>query len=236
MPSSQAPQAPAQNSQRLLRAALTSPESYASTLLTVFVDRYGTDGLGWAPETIRLQLRDDFGVQLSRGNFDRLMAAITLVTDDAFYQNLPKFIELCNVLAGSTLDPGTFDPADATECAWGITEALLISPPESAEPFCDDIRHYLTAVLKDEGFVTPPDVLRIALDADFAEQVRYSFADDPEMFSAIWQTQQSNTQRLNDALRDGLTELFNQLRALPLRNGSAEKLLSRLPEHIRAGH
>ena len=106
---------------------------------------------------------------------------------------------------------------------------MLLSPPEQAEPFCDDVRNYLTAVLQDEGFVTPPDVLKIALNADFAEQVQLAYADDPDMFAAIWQTQQSKTKELNDTIQENLQERVTQIAALPLTSGNVEQLLARLP-------
>ena len=39
-----------------------------------------------------------------------------------------------------------------------------------------------------------PDVLRVALDADWSAQVGTEFADDPEMFQAIFEVQQEKTQ------------------------------------------
>jgi hypothetical protein len=99
-------------------------------MVVALVDYYGTEFMPWSPETIRLETEEDFGVKWSNRNFDRLMAGVVLVTTDRFYKDLPDFIALCNCLSGSAASPGVFDPADAAECAWGITEALLLGPPD----------------------------------------------------------------------------------------------------------
>lgn len=107
-----------------------SEQSYATTLLLCYMDAYGSEGLDWDPMTIRHEIEEDYGVKLPNKSFNKLMAAINIATTDQFYTSLPDFIDLCNVLSGDVLDPRWFDPADPGECAWGMTEAMFISPPE----------------------------------------------------------------------------------------------------------
>lgn len=197
------------------------------------IDQYGTDCLAWTPATIRMQVEEDFGVKLPKVNFDKLMAGITVLTTNYFYKNLPRFIELCNALAGDDFDPESFDPADSYECAWGITEALLLCPPDEEEPFCDDIRYYIGAVLRDEGYVTPPDILKIGLDADFSQQVTHSWSDDPEMFAGIYQKNQDKAAELSDVIRENLMDMMQQIQMLPLKNGDATQLVDKLRRNIR---
>ena len=89
------------------RAALAAPwkdpGSFATTLLIAFVDLMGAPGapdedeepLGWAPETIRLELADHLGFQPEPILFDRLMAAIQVATGDAFYDECAAFVAEC---------------------------------------------------------------------------------------------------------------------------------------------
>lgn len=222
-------------SQRL-RRVLIDDDTYATTLLVMFVDRYGTEGLSWSPETIRMQVEADYNVTLPQPSLDKLLAAITLITTDYFFKDLPKFIDLCNILSGDTFDPRVFDPADSFECAWGITEAMLVSPPdfeEDPEPFADDIRRYIGEVLRGEGYVQPPDVLRIALDADYAGQVEYDFADDPEMFEGIYAVQQDKSGEAVEMIKDNLRELLSQLKALPLTSGDTSSLIDKIRQSIK---
>jgi hypothetical protein len=217
-----------------LAAVLRDPESFATTLTAAFLDEYGTEGLGWAPETIALEIEDDFGVALPPASFGRLMAGITLLTTDRFYKDLPSFVTLCNVLSGDSVNPGLWDPADALECAWGVTEALLLGPPEDGddEPFCDDIRYYIGHVLHDEGILDPPDVLRIALKEPghlraLGVAARHAAAD-PRIGAAIKQLEVRKTQEITETVRDSLTRLISQVEGLRLSSGDAAGLIERL--------
>lgn len=228
-----------------MREILTG-DTFATVLLVLFVDMTGDEldeegkplglrALHWHPQTIKEYVEDHWGIRLPKGNFDKLMAAIAIVTTDLFFRDADRFIKLCNVLAGSEFDHQTFDPADALECAWGCTEALLLDPPdaENPEPFSDEVRWYVTHVLREEGFIQPPDILKIAIDGDFSAQVSYDFADDPEMFSGIYAVQQAKTEEVETILRDGLLELLGQLQILPLRHGSTADLEKRISQMIR---
>jgi hypothetical protein len=212
--------------------------SFATTLLTLFIDTYGTEALDWDPLTIQSEIEQDFAAKLPRAVFDRLMAAIAVLSTDSFFRSLPDFINLCNVINGDSFDPTVFDPADAGECAWAMTEALLISPPddEEEEPFSQDIVDYLGEVIKSEGILTPPDILKVSLRKDareLIEKVKYNFSDDPEMFNAIFDTEKSKTDDINNLVKSRLVELVGQLEAIPLNNGDSsqavKKLLASLP-------
>jgi len=214
-------------------------ESFATTLLTLFIDQYGTEAFDWDPLTIQSEIERDFSVKLSRAVFDRLMAAIAVISTDSFFSSLPDFINLCNILSGDSYDPTVFDPADAGECAWGMTEALMLSPPDDddKEPFDDQIVSYISEVLKSEGILTPPDILRISLKDDaksLIDNVRYDFSDDPEMFNAIFDTEKSKTDDINNMVKTRLQALVHQLQDLPLDNGDsteiAKKLAASLPK------
>ncbi len=218
-----------------IKAVLTDEDTYGSTMLVLAGELLPDEFLKWHPKTILAELERVSGADIPQLNFDKLMAAVTIVTTDLFWRDESKFIHLCNVLSGSTLEPDVFDPADSMECAWGINEALLLDPPDDSnpEPFSDAIRHYVGHVLKEEGYVSPPDVLKIALDADFSEHVRYNFGDDPELSAGIFATQQGKAQEVEDVVKDGLKELFTQLENLPLREGSTADLKERIAHTLK---
>jgi len=207
-----------------------SPQTFATVLITVFLDRFGTEALMWDPSTIALEVEEEFDVELPQRSFDKLMTAISMLTTDRFYKSLPDFITACNVLSGDTYDPNTFDPADGEEIAWGITEGVLICPPEDddQEPFSDEIRAYIGAALDAEGIINPPDILRIALRSANVSTSLDDFSDDPAMFNAIYDLEASKTGEINATIKDRTITLYNQLAALKLQNGSTEKVLAAL--------
>jgi hypothetical protein len=216
-----------------IRQLLTDETTFATTLLVLLLDMYGPDALEWDPQTVVLEFADDFGVELSRENLDKLMTAREIFTSDDFFRRLPIFVQFCNILAGDDVRPDMFNPADAAECAWGIVEGLLICPPEDDEPFCDEIRYYVGKALDDEGIKNPPDVLRIALYASDGEPS--SEADfgsmsltDPAMFGGEFQIQQSKADEISRMIKENLNDLIRQLHSLPLQTGRTEALLEKI--------
>jgi hypothetical protein len=211
--------------------------------VTLFHDEYydakdaaGENCYAWHPGTILLEIQDDFGVELPRANFDRLMAGIHVITSDAFFKSTPSFIEICNVLSGGLYDPATWDPADAAECAWGITEAMLLAPPDDddEEPFSREVRAYIGAALDQEGILDPPDVLRIAIRNGGHNQAArvHSQFDDPATHAAITQTEAAKVKEINDHVRSNLRMLIGQLEALHLAHGDVRALASRLAQAL----
>jgi hypothetical protein len=223
------------SAQGRLRTLLANEETFATVLVTIFLDLYGMEALEWSPETIQMEFRDDFGLELPKGNLDKLMAAIGILTTDDFYKRLPVFVQYCNVLSGDDFRPDVFDPADAMECAWGIVEGLLLSPPEEEEPFSDEIRSYIGRTLDEEGIKDAPDVLGIALrnvagdaNTDWSPDFSAMSLTDPTMFAAEYQVQQDKGREIVDSIREGVMDLIRQLESLPLQNGRTEGLLQKL--------
>lgn len=156
------------------------------------------------------------------------MAAICILTSDDFYKNLPRFIQLCNVLADEEFNPLVFDPADSFEMAWAITEAMLLSPPEEDEPFTDEIRFYIGHMLTEEGIVNPPDVLRIAIQDVSIDDPLAGDVEDPAMYSAFYESQRSKSAEITAMLKQQIDELFAELQSLTLKSGDTADLLKRM--------
>ena len=98
---------------------------------------------------------------------------------------------------------------------------------DDAEGFSDEIRFYIGHVVRDAGIVNPPDVLRIAM-YDTAEDPLGAFSDDPEMYQAMYELQQSKSDEITGMLKDNLRELFKELESLPLENGDTAGLLEKI--------
>lgn len=210
-----------------MQEAWTSRETFASVLLTMFLDSFGTEALGWDPATITLEIEEEFNVDLPQLALDKLLVAIQILTTDQFFKSLPDFNDFCNVLCGATYRPDMWDPADAEEVAWGVTEALLISPPDEndKEPLTEEIRAYIGAVLDSEGIINPPDILRVALRAARVSPSIEDFSDDPTMFNAIYDLEAGKTADINQSIRMKTELLIAQLAALNLQNGNTQQVV-----------
>ena len=214
----------------------TTNESFATSMLAAMMDTFGTEFTTWSAPTIIREIEDMFHVSPPQSSIDKLMVGINLVTSNSFYTSLPDFNDFCIIMSGEHVSPYLFSMADSAACAWGITEAMLLSPPDDVDnAFTDEIRSFIGAVLLNEGIMTPPDVLKIAhLDKDIAMKVKYEYSDDPEMFGAIFQTEASKTDDINLYIKTKLFALVSQLSELPLKNAvtavNAEILLKALPD------
>lgn len=213
-----------------MQTAWTSRETFGSVLLTLFLDRFGMEALEWDPSTMALEIEEEFNVKLSQGSLDKLIVCIQILTTDRFFKNLPDFISFCNVLGDDTYRPDMWDPADAEEIAWGVTEALMIEPPDEndPDPFTDEIRGYIGAVLDSEGIINPPDILRIALRDNKVSKNITDFSDDPEMFNAVYDLEAGKTEDINNTLRMKTKLLAEQMAALHLKNGSTQHVVEML--------
>lgn len=223
------------NRQKTLRDRLFNDDTFTTVLLTIIVDTYGTEALSWAPQTLLMELEDDFNVRIPRLNVDKIVTGVNLLTSDDFFTRPPRFVQMCNVLAGSEMSRA-FDKADAMECAWAMTEALLLVPPEDDEPFHEEIRYYLGRVVDEEGIKEPPDLLRLAIRSTPSGEADYSGMSlgDPMMFSVEHEIQADRSKEIKEMLNRELQDLFDQLEGLPLQNGNTTGLLKRIQGHLAA--
>lgn len=210
----------------------TSPDTFASVLLAAYLDRFGVEALDWDPTTATLEIEEEFDVDLPQESLDKLMVAIQILTTNRFYKSLPDFITFCNVLSGDEYRPDMWDPADAEEVAWGITEAMIIYPPEDdePEPFTDEIRAYIGRVVDMEGMINPPDILRIALRQARVSPDIADFSDDPQMFNAVYDLEEGKKEDINQAIILRTNMLAEQFAALKLVNGKTEGVASALKQ------
>jgi hypothetical protein len=220
----------------LMQDALTDNQTVATVLLLILIDTYGIEAVDeWSAPTIQAELEDDFNVQLTNDTVDKLMAAIAILKSNAFYKSLPDFIRLCNALCGSGYNPGVFDPADAQEIAWGVTEAMLLSPPEDEDPFAAEIKAYISETLRSEGFTAAPDILSSIYNV--SNQVVGSYEamaqEDPELFETAYNIAAEKTSDVDAIINDRLRLLVSQLSRLPLRSGDAKPVVDRLNEMLK---
>jgi hypothetical protein len=208
------------------------PGAYAFPLLVLVLDEFGTECLQWDPGTVAMEIEQSFGVRPPPLNLDRTLAAMVLLSTDSFFNSVTDFCQLTLALCGK---PRAFLP-DAVDCAWGLTEGLLIFPPEADEenPFDPEIVALLGKILQTEGILNPPDVLRIAThDSGALDRARYDWSDDENMTQMMTEFAQSKTEEINNTLNDRLLDMLTQLQHLPLTAGRADQVAQRLINRLQ---
>ena len=103
-------------------------------------------------------------------------------------------------------------------------------PPEDndEEPFSDEIRAYIGAVLDQEGLINPPDILRIALRQARISPSIDDFSDDPTMFNAVYDLEEGKRADIEHTIRLRTKMLAAQFTALKLENGNVENVVKML--------
>jgi hypothetical protein len=182
----------------------------------------------WSPECYRMEFMDELQVEVPMENLDRIMAAVSVTTTQDFFTRLPRFIQLCNIFAGDDFDPRVFNPADSLEIAWGVAEAYLLAEPEEEEPFSEEIVAYMATILKMEGIMRPPMILRFLEDDLQVLNDTEIFSGDADLFQVAYQEQVAKRDDLNNMVTQNWHELFQQIKALDLQNGDASKIVQRM--------
>lgn len=172
-------------------------------------------------ETIRLELQTEFSIPLIDNDIlGRLMVMLAAIDTDLFYQSLPSFIEICNVLSGQAASPGLFDPADPYEMSWAITEVGLIDAPDETTQFSEEIRGYMGFMLYEHGFFSPPNAMAMAVMPD-ASHAPSQVTNDPELLPTIVQNDIERAAEVDVMLRENVAELAEQMRPFVVNEESA---------------
>lgn len=219
-------------------ATVLSPEAFGTTLLVWALDRLGPHLINPAdpddppdPAVIRAECEEALGRPLPNASFDRLMAAREVTTSDAFRTSVPDFSELCNVLCGAPFDPTTFEPPEPVEIGWAVTEAALLDSPDPGETYLSpEVVGFIAHTLKGHGFLTAPTCLSAAAGelSRASDEAAASASDDPTTFAAVWQRRREKADAVDDAVRDALGRLLDQVGSLRLRHGNVTDLKNRI--------
>jgi len=164
---------------------------HATTLLAILVDRYGlSEIVEWEPDTLILQVKDDFKVDIPSTNRDKIWALVTALSTDLFYNSPEAFMHICSALSGDGANIQVLEPPDPEELAWGVTE-IIINDSDNLSPdpnmFSTEVRRFIGVVLDYHNIDDPPDVLSsLALVSRPASNEILLAEDDPDIIGAVF--------------------------------------------------
>ena len=207
-----------------LRRVLTSDDTFATSLLLILLDEFGTELFEWEPETVILEVVANYQVQLPDDNIDKIWTLITALTTNQFYVSFEMFNASCQALMGDGADFSVFTPADPEQLAWGVAEVMLLDPPQEGIEFSQEVSRYVGLILEENGIMQKPKTLSFAefpsknpiLDLDTL------FEDDPQMFQASWSAQRSRAEEVDAFVKNRMHDLLVEVNSLPLMNKDPE--------------
>lgn len=119
--------------ERTARELLESDETFAFTLMTILLSKYGEETFTEKPPALFQRLEDDFGIKLPEESENRINAALTVMMTDLFQTNFSVFKSV--TLALNEGDIGDFaidfygerEELSTPEILWAITEYGLLT-------------------------------------------------------------------------------------------------------------
>jgi hypothetical protein len=202
----------------------SSPDMHASCLLLMAVDSWGMECIDWEPETITTAVRDQFGAELHALNYDKIQAAISLVSSNLYHRSPGAFCAINKSFSFKSVNNKEFNVCTLDDILWGTTEAKLLEGPEQFEEegFTHDISRYVGQLLQAEGVTTPPSNLKFAeYDDTVMEAKNMSEFQDPTAWKMVMQREEDEISDMNNFMGINLIRLFKQLKVLPLTNNTA---------------
>ena len=201
------------------------PATYASTLIVAMLDEFGTEFLSWEPDTIRLEIENNYGIEPPPVALDKLWALITVLTTNQFWNNLDAFTHICHALSGRLADFHNYDPAEVDEMCWAILEVNLIDPPGPKDKLNPEIIEYIKAKLQDESFTRTPAMLKKFVgDVESPELIDSAMEADGIDTKSHWDSQTKRCLLLDQEMQFKLSALIQQVVALPLQHADRQAL------------
>jgi hypothetical protein len=192
--------------------------AFATTLVGILLRVYGAEALTWDPTTRRIQIQQDFGVDIPRLEADALEALINAMTTDTAYRSVAVFHRTVTALNRSGLDE-LDDVPDPEDVAWAVAELAAADPeapkiPGSDSAYSGDIARYVGVVLDHYGVFGEPGVLKWAQRVN--PPVASDAGEDPLMFEAAMTASGFKADEIETELATRIAALLHQLRELDI--------------------
>jgi hypothetical protein len=172
---------------------LKDEKAPAVALLHVVLKRYGTECMDWQPEFLRDEVNNDFDVQLSDLQSDKLQAGLTILQTDLYESQWEVFKTVTHLLNST---PDTFEdntPLEAEEVASALAHYRLLVGTEGTPPFSDEVKAGLGVVFYNYGLSEPPSIFPSALMPDNAVK-----SDPREKSQALSDIYDARTKAITD--------------------------------------
>lgn len=172
--------------------------TFATVLTSSLLKVYGPEALNWDAQTIQLQVKEDFNVEMPRRVFDQLMGQIAAITSTAVYNDVIAFDSYASAVNRLSIrfDHDTPDPGDI---AWAVAELAQVDPePVGVKGWSADIQAYIRVVLDDAGVTIPPKALGFVKP----KPPTSGFSDSPDLYAAAWAGQEAQAAEIDQHVNE----------------------------------
>ncbi len=175
----------------------------ASVLFIIAYDEYGPDLIDWEPEVLRLEILQDFGVELSAAQSDKLQAAIIVFSSDQFEWDWQTFNYCIHGLNNEPFDYEDFYPIDAEQIVAAMPEVEMLKTnfQESTVTFSDEVNSYAGFIFSEYGLFFAPNEFPTAYLPSFSSSFSQdSQAEKKEALAQIYSAKKSKLKEYLDCL------------------------------------
>lgn len=152
-------------------SVLKDLEAPASALLYVALKQYGTDCIDWHPMLLRRSIYEDFGIEITGHQSDKLQVLLLALSSDSYTDQWEVFEKSLNILSNAPDDFEYVNPINAEQLALGLAELDTSLPyhahlPEAeCEPQCysDEVKAYVGHILYEFGMSSAPKIFPTAI-------------------------------------------------------------------------
>ena len=209
---------------RRLAATFISGErpTFGTVLVGLLLKAYGAPALEWDPLTIRVQLKSDFGVDIARVPYAKMMALINVLTTDSVYRSVQAFDATVHAFAGRPADGMDGFPG-VDDVAWACAEIAMADPEPPMQhgqklPWSPAIQHYVGMALDHEGIAGEPKVLSWAQRRNV--HMASDQTGDPDFYNAAMGTAQAKASEVDGVVDGRVAALVHDLQELGIKPAS----------------
>lgn len=169
-----------------VRSLLLEERYPATVLYTLCLKTFGSEFHEWEPETIWMELQDEFKVDPVDSNKDKIISAVTLVTSNSFYEDFRVFEAVCKGLNGESGDLEWLTPLTPEEVTWAVVESRILD--STPEDFSLEVATYTAETLRLGGIYHCPKPLTFCqLSAKYPmdKYIPLEFRDRVELFQKV---------------------------------------------------
>jgi len=139
----------------------------AYALLITTLKKYGLVSIEWDPAFLRDEIRRDYDIELSDLQHNKIQAAMSVLTSDAFEEDWRCFEVFIHLFNNQTIDYDDVHPVEAEEIAHALAEVMLIKKDilddDEKVVYGDEVRAYAGHVFWNYGLHKAPDIFSTAI-------------------------------------------------------------------------
>ena len=145
------------------QAVFSNSELYPLLYHLILLKKYGSEYYNWDPETVRLQIKDDFNISISDIISNKIQAVSTLLVTDQFYIYWEAFESITKALITGYPQFVHVTPLYPEEICWGLISACLNDSDYNSIkelPLSPEVIGYITVTLEMQGIYNPPKCIK----------------------------------------------------------------------------